>query len=57
VKSILDSDFKYTPSFDTDIRKKFDEARDKTKAELERANRVAEEAERVLAKTRIKGKA
>jgi len=48
--------FKYTPAVSTDIRKRFDEVRKKFAAELERAERIAKEAEQIVAKTRIKGK-
>lgn len=55
-KSILDKDFKYTPAVGTDIRKAFDKAREKLEAEKKRAAELIAEAEKVVAKTRIKGK-
>lgn len=61
MKNIYDEDFVYTPSFATDLKKRFDDMekarKAKLRAELKRSEEIVEEAERVVAKTKIKGKA
>ena len=59
MKSLLDKGgaFKYTPAIATDIRKRFDEIRAELAAELKRSEALAKQAEQIVAKTRIKGKA
>lgn len=43
MKSLLDKGFTYKPSYDTDIRERFDEVRVALKAELEVAEALAKE--------------
>lgn len=58
MKSLLDRGgaFKYTPSIETDIRKRFDEVRAALAEEIKRSEALAQQAEQIVAKTRIKGK-
>lgn len=44
-KSILDPSFRYTPSERTDIRKRFDDVRQKLRAEADRQAKERAEAE------------
>lgn len=68
MKHIFDPHFKYKPSFDTDISERFERIRKAMKKEHERtaeaaeaaqkqADAIAAEAERVVAKKKIGGKA
>lgn len=53
---ILDPRWKYVRAIDTDIRKRFEEAKAKLEAEKSRSIAIAEEAQKIVAKIRIKGK-
>lgn len=55
MKHILDKDFKYKPSYDTDISKRFEKVRDALKSELELAEKLAAESARNV-KPLIRGK-
>jgi len=52
MKNLLDPSFKYTPSFDTDIRKRFEKVKREIREQQKRAEEIAKEADRVV--TRIK---
>jgi hypothetical protein len=45
MKHILDKSFKYRPSFNTDIRKKFEEVRKRLEAEKKRSEAILAEAD------------
>lgn len=56
MKGLLDKDFRYVPSYDTNIRDAFDREKKKLEEQKQRSEQVIKEAEAVVAKTRIKGK-
>lgn len=57
MKSLLDKSFRYTPSFDTSVADTFKRVRKEIEAEQKRSEAIVKEAETVVAKIRIKGKA
>lgn len=57
MKSLLDKSFRYTPSFDTSVADTFKRVRKEIAAEQQRSEAIVKEAETVVAKIRIKGKA
>jgi hypothetical protein len=53
MKHILDSSFRYKPSFDTDVRKTFDKARKQQDREREQAKADADAKESSVPRIRV----
>lgn len=56
MKSIYDKLFKYRPSCNTDVGETFKRIKRELEAEKKRSEQIIEEAEQIVAKTRIRGK-